>query len=87
MSLHDEVTTLGDVAVTARIQDGKIEMESQADTKLHVKAPEHPPLSGIEPHLSLFASNEDTRVELTLDGEDLDALADAIYHVREGGDA
>ncbi|WP_136690055.1 hypothetical protein [Halorhabdus amylolytica] len=82
-----DVTTIDDVAVTARIQEGKLEMESQADTKLHIKAPDYTPLSTSEPHATLFASDEDTRVELTLDGEGLDALVDAISHIRDGGDA
>jgi len=48
------------------------------------------PLSVNQPHLELELVTEHGRVEVTLDGEQMDGLADAIYTIQqqyaEGGD-
>jgi len=78
-----------DADVTVGIVDGRVSMSAQVDTELRVQTPDHTPLSTHEPHLTLRVADEDVRAVVDLDGEGLDALADAIHHAqadaRDGG--
>jgi len=73
-----------DVRSITEISEGKILIEdSSREASLSVnKACSGLPLSTAEPHLSLFVSGEDFATEIELDGEQLDALADAIYNIQ-----
>jgi len=84
MTRLDDIATIDGVDVDAEIVDGKLTIEDSAETGLHVETPEPAPLSTGEPHLTLFAADDSLRVSVTLNAEGLDALADAIYHTREG---
>lgn len=84
--LSTDATVAGTDA-TVGLVDGRVSMSAQVTTELRVETPDHTPLSSAEPHLALRIAADDVRVVLELDGAGLDALADAIYHAREGGEA
>jgi hypothetical protein len=80
-----------DVRSITEISEGKILIEDASrEASLSVnKACSGLPLSTAEPHLSLFVKGEDFATEIELDGEQMDALADAVYHIQNeyGGDS
>jgi hypothetical protein len=78
--------TLDDVDASVGLVDGRVAMSADVEGTLRIQTPEHTPLSTSEPHLTLRVATDDVRVEITLDGADLDGLADAIYQAREGSD-
>jgi hypothetical protein len=71
------------VDATAKIEDGRVSMTAAVTDALRVETPEHTPLSAREPHLTLRVVDDGVRVTLDLDGEDLDALADAVYQAQQ----
>lgn len=73
-----------DVDATVGIVDGRVAMTADGEATLYVDGREHRPLSTIETHATLRVEGEDFRAELALDGQDIDALADDLYHIQEG---
>jgi len=86
MSLDDQLQQIPDVSVEAELIDGKLSMTTATDATLRIKAPDHQPLSAVEPHLELYVATADTRISLELDAAELDALADAIERAQGGGE-
>jgi hypothetical protein len=78
---------LGTVDTTVGIFDGRIAMSADGDAHLYVDVPDHRPLSTSERHATLRLEGDDYRAEVTLDGEDLDAVMDALHQAREAHDA
>lgn len=68
---------------TVGIVDGRVSMSAQVETALRVETPDRTPLSTPEPHLTLRVAGDDVRAVIDLDGEGLDALADAIHHAQQ----
>jgi len=63
-----------------------INLSHSDEANVSVTRPKQTPLSITEPHVTLkisTAKNVGDTIEVTLDGEQLDALADAIHHVQE----
>jgi len=81
---HDTVATLEDVVADVEIDDSSaITVAVQyCKADLRVQTPDPAPLSTAEPHLTLALSSDETSVEIDLDGEDLDALADALHRIQ-----
>jgi len=66
------------------IEDGRVEItDTDRDANLYVDGPNNKPLSKTEPHASLVISAENSHGEIQLDGEQLDALIDALYHIQQ----
>jgi hypothetical protein len=78
---------LGTVDTTIGIVDGRVAMSADGDADLYVDVPAHQPLSTSEPYATLRLEGDDYRAEVTLDGEDLDAVMDALHQAREDDDA
>lgn len=83
MSTMETVATIGDVDATANVEDGRVSMTAAVTDSLYVETPERRPLSQREPHLTLRVVDDGVRVTLDLDGEQLDALADALYQAQQ----
>jgi len=75
--------TIDDVDATAEVEDGRVSMTAAVTDCLRVETPKHTPLSAREPHLTLRVVDDGVRVTVDLDGEQLDALADALYHAQQ----
>jgi len=71
------------VDATVGIADGRVSMSAQVTDQLRVEHPARAPLSTREPHLTLRVVDDDVRVVLNLDGEGLDALADAVHRAQQ----
>lgn len=73
-----------DVWTGMRIEDSRMKVEADDDSgTIYVRGRENAPLSMNEGHVELTISGEDMRTDITLDAKQLDALADALYHVQE----
>jgi len=66
------------------VSEGKITIEdSSREATLSVnKTCRNQPLSSKEEHLTLFVRDGGFSTEIILDGEQMDALADAIYNIQ-----
>jgi len=78
------MTRLNDVDATVGIADGRVAMSADLETPLRLETPDQRPLSSAETHATLRLVGDDVRVRIELDGEALDALADALYHAQRG---
>ncbi|MDQ2072828.1 hypothetical protein RBH20_09805 [Haloarcula sp. H-GB4] len=78
------MTQLNHVDATVAIVDGRVAMNAEVETPLRLETPDRQPLSNIEPHATLRLADDGVRVEITLDAEALDALADGLYQVQQG---
>ncbi|MDS0220874.1 hypothetical protein NDI54_05835 [Haloarcula sp. S1AR25-5A] len=76
------MTRLNDVDATVGIADGRVAMNADIETPLRLETPDRRPLSSAEPHATLRLAGDDVRVAVELDGEALDALADALHQQR-----
>lgn len=57
----------------------------ELDIGLRVNTPDpYPPLSAGEPHATLSITGEELNVDVVLDGEALDALAEALAQIQRG---
>ena len=74
-----------DVRAITEIQDSKLTMsDATREATLHVRQSQSTkPLSTGEPHLTLHVSGDDCGTEVELNGEQLDALIDTLYHIQE----
>jgi hypothetical protein len=79
------MTRLNSVDATVAIVDGRVAMNADVETDLRLETPDRRPLSTVETHATLRLTDDDVRIEVDLDGEALDALADALYRAQ-GGD-
>lgn len=77
--------TVSNVAADVIIVDGAITMEADGGATIYIDAPEHTPLSASEEYARLRVVGDvaDFKTVLSLDAEQLDALADAIYHAQQ----
>ena len=57
--------------------------DAREDVEVYVSRPELSPLSSNERHSTLTVRGEDAEVGIELDGEALDGLLDALYHVQQ----
>lgn len=76
-----------DVDARLEIEEGRLTITAAGAATLYLETPDHTPLSAEEPHATLRVvgrEGEDASAAVTLDGRDLDALADALYHARDG---
>jgi hypothetical protein len=76
------MTTLEDVGASVSITDGRVSMSVEDETDLYLKTPEHEPLSVGERHATLEVVGEGLTASVSLDGDDLDAFADAVNDAR-----
>ena len=73
-----------DASIAVEIEDGKLSMsDSDRDGDLHIKTPSSKPLSKTMMEMKLKATTDDTTVTVELSAKAVDALADAIYHLRD----
>lgn len=56
---------------------------SERDATLYISRPDRTPLSVGEEHATITVSTDDGTVAITLDGEQLDMMADAIQHIQQ----
>lgn len=73
---------LEDISTAVEVHQGAITITGNGDSKLYIDYPETKPLSGSETHAQLRIVENRFDVEIELDARQLDALADAIYHVQ-----
>ena len=75
---------IDDVWTGMRIEDQRMKIEADdGDATIYVAGRENTPLSVEEPHAELTITGDEMRTDITLNGKQLDELADAIYHVQE----
>jgi len=79
-AISGETEQLNEVNASVEIADGRVSMSGEIDTDLYLDTPEVAPLSENERHATLRVADDDVAVEIELDAEAFDALADAIYH-------
>lgn len=78
-----EAKTGGTVHVTAEASDALELSLVDRDATVSVTHPDRRPLSMGEEHARLSITTDDAKVELELDGEALDAIADGIHHTQQ----
>jgi len=74
---------LENVQTWVEIQEGRVTMRGQDSADLYVEGVDHTPLSTSEPHAKLGIVGEGFDADMDLDGEQLDALCDALYHIQQ----
>jgi hypothetical protein len=79
------VTRIEDVGASASITDGRVSMSVEDGADLYLKTRDREPLSVRECHATLEIVGDGFAASVALDGEDLDALADALYHAQVSG--
>lgn len=72
-----------DVDATVGVVEGRVAMSAQVSDVLRVSSPDRRPLSARECHATLRVAADDVRVVLDLDGDALDALAEALDRARQ----
>lgn len=78
MSVTDAVATVG-------IVDGRVSMSAESDVEIYLETPDGQPLSRAERHATLRVVGDDSRVEVELDADALDALAEELTAAQAGG--
>lgn len=82
--MTEQTHLVGTPGASAEIADGRLTMQADADdAAVYVAWPELTPLSGESTHARLYVASDDVDVEVALDAERLDALADAVHHAQE----
>ena len=76
------------VPVSIEQTDGRVSMSLSGTLGLHVETPRNQPLSKIETHATIVVAgptpDADNRVEIELDAEALDHLADELHDAQTG---
>ena len=80
------MTRIDEVEALVEIADGRVTMSADVDADLYFKNYEYQPLSRDEPYAQLKLAGDDVSVNIELDGDALDALAEAVLYPQRSDD-